>query len=326
MYLKGYIQALKENSFAIPIYSDGDKYYCHDLDDYYKIKEFYQIQIPDDYFIKLYLSKKFELGSIGASVFIGTEGYLVYNKSDIIINEIINYLNDTTKVNEFIHVKSEANKLQQIHKLNSIEISYTCISNSENIIGIDSIKPSYVSDDIVRYTLDDYMKIEAELLAHKSYHIQDDIIIKYLEKLIFDKDLYFTNKEIIYSLFKKYLDENKTAFEELIFDSEISEGFTSYLKNSGKINLIPITELTIEETLKIRATERRKKLKEFNYKFINNSSRIDEMERVPAYKRLGVELDEVPGKNRKLVPLVISIETKVDKLKPETEKTNETSK
>jgi cell division protein FtsZ len=49
-------------------------------------------------------------------------------------------------------------------------------------------------------------------------------------------------------------------------------------------------EMTIEETLKHRADERRRKLKEFNYKFHNNPSRVDEMEKEPAYKRLGVDL------------------------------------
>jgi cell division protein FtsZ len=39
-------------------------------------------------------------------------------------------------------------------------------------------------------------------------------------------------------------------------------------------------EMTIEETLKLRADERRKKLKEFNYKF-HNVSKIDEYEREP---------------------------------------------
>lgn len=49
-------------------------------------------------------------------------------------------------------------------------------------------------------------------------------------------------------------------------------------------------EMTIEETLKHRADERRRKLKEFNYKFHNNPSRIEELEKEPAYKRLGVDL------------------------------------
>jgi cell division protein FtsZ len=49
-------------------------------------------------------------------------------------------------------------------------------------------------------------------------------------------------------------------------------------------------EMTIEETLKHRADERRRKLKEFNYKFHNNPSRIEELEKEPAYKRLGLDL------------------------------------
>jgi cell division protein FtsZ len=56
-------------------------------------------------------------------------------------------------------------------------------------------------------------------------------------------------------------------------------------------------EMTIEETLKMRADERRRKLKEFNYKFHNNASRIDEMEKEPAYKRLGVDLSNENNAN-----------------------------
>ncbi|MBP1839172.1 cell division protein FtsZ [Formosa algae] len=46
----------------------------------------------------------------------------------------------------------------------------------------------------------------------------------------------------------------------------------------------------ISEMLKERAAERRRKMKDFNYKF--NTSKIEEIEKVPAYKRQGVNLDE----------------------------------
>jgi cell division protein FtsZ len=59
--------------------------------------------------------------------------------------------------------------------------------------------------------------------------------------------------------------------------------------NTTLENISPM-EMTIDETLKFRADERRKKLKEFNYKFHNNVSRIDELEKEPAYKRLGIDL------------------------------------
>jgi cell division protein FtsZ len=50
--------------------------------------------------------------------------------------------------------------------------------------------------------------------------------------------------------------------------------------------------LTITELQK-RAEERRQKMKGFNYKFTDQMNKnIDEIERQPAYKRLGVNLDE----------------------------------
>ncbi len=54
---------------------------------------------------------------------------------------------------------------------------------------------------------------------------------------------------------------------------------------------------TIEESLKSRVDERRRKLKEFNYKFNNNVNRIEEIEKQPAYKRAGIELDETNSKD-----------------------------
>ncbi|MNK06972.1 Cell division protein FtsZ [compost metagenome] len=58
-------------------------------------------------------------------------------------------------------------------------------------------------------------------------------------------------------------------------------------------------EMTIEETLRLRAEERRKKMKEFNYKFHNSPSKIDEFEKEPAYKRMGIDLNDSRVDNSK---------------------------
>lgn len=50
----------------------------------------------------------------------------------------------------------------------------------------------------------------------------------------------------------------------------------------------------ISKTLRDRADERRKKMKAFNYKF--NTSKIDEYEKEPAYKRQGIELSNSNSK------------------------------
>lgn len=56
----------------------------------------------------------------------------------------------------------------------------------------------------------------------------------------------------------------------------------------------PISEKLIE-----RAQDRRAKMKEFNYKFRSNLSKIDEIEKQPAYKRAGIDLDQNnPGEEK----------------------------
>ncbi|WP_416444372.1 cell division protein FtsZ [Leeuwenhoekiella sp. A16] len=57
----------------------------------------------------------------------------------------------------------------------------------------------------------------------------------------------------------------------------------------------PISKLLTE-----RAAERKRMMKEFNYKFNHNHAKIDEIEKQPAYKRMGVNLDENPSAQGKI--------------------------
>lgn len=70
-------------------------------------------------------------------------------------------------------------------------------------------------------------------------------------------------------------------------------------------------EMTIEESAKIIADERRRKLKEFNYKFHNNPSRVEEYEKEPAYKRSGVDLS-TPQQNNSNSRLSIGTDSNND--------------
>ncbi len=69
------------------------------------------------------------------------------------------------------------------------------------------------------------------------------------------------------------------------------------VNTSVDFDAISPMEMTIEESLRMRADERRKKLKEFNYKFHNNVSKIDEYEKEPAYKRLGIDISNNQANN-----------------------------
>ena len=115
---------------------------------------------------------------------------------------------------------------------------------------------------VVKYSLEEYMEIENDLISSKP-------AAKIVEEPI-EESLNFT---------MKVAEPTQPA----------------YATHSEDISPM---EMTIEETLKLRADERRRKLKEFNYKFHNNPSRVDELEKEPAYKRLGVDLTENYSSNK----------------------------
>lgn len=52
-------------------------------------------------------------------------------------------------------------------------------------------------------------------------------------------------------------------------------------------------DASINDILKKRAEERKRKMKEFNYKFNNAAQSLNDLEKEPAYKRMGVNLKEV---------------------------------
>ena len=86
--------------------------------------------------------------------------------------------------------------------------------------------------------------------------------------------------------------ENKRAEEEIKFELKTAST-QSEINNIDTISQeVSPLDLTISELQK-RAAERRKNMKKFNYSFNENlNNNIDEIERQPAYKRQGVDLDK----------------------------------
>ena len=115
---------------------------------------------------------------------------------------------------------------------------------------------------VIKYSLEEYMEVENDLMSSKP-----------AEKIIED-----------------------VVPEELNITLKPKVDFATDADYTTTSEVSPM-ELTIEETLRLRAEERRKKLKEFNYKFHNNVSRIDELEKEPAYKRLGIDLSNTQSNN-----------------------------
>lgn len=146
-------------------------------------------------------------------------------------------------------VEAEAEKTV-LFELDPIATNEIIVNEPKQVIPMTEVNET----GVVRYSLEEYMEVESELLNSKP-------VVNVVEEPV-NEEMNITVKKV-----------------------ETPVAFTS---SFDEIN--PTAELTIEETLKMRADERRKKLKEFNYKFHNNSSRLDEMEKVPAYKRMGVDL------------------------------------
>ena len=112
---------------------------------------------------------------------------------------------------------------------------------------------------IVKYSLEDYLEIETQIEATKEVNMVNEPV---------DEELNFTMKKEVEKL------ENNIHFDA-----------------------VSPLEMSIEETLKFRAEERKLKMKDFNHKFINNNAQIDEFEKEPAYKRMGIDVTSAPSSN-----------------------------
>ncbi len=78
--------------------------------------------------------------------------------------------------------------------------------------------------------------------------------------------------------------------EEIVFEKRTISEPGSNEKNANEEE-DPMNS-PISKILRDRTEERKRKMKEFNYKFKNSPSRIDEIEKQPAYKRMGIDLNE----------------------------------
>jgi cell division protein FtsZ len=110
---------------------------------------------------------------------------------------------------------------------------------------------------IIKYSLEDYLEMESQVETVKEVSVVNEPI---------DEELNFTMKKEV------------EKFEDNIHFDSVS----------------PL-EMSIEETLKFRAEERKRKMKEFNHKFNNSNAQIDEFEREPAYKRMGIDVTSTPS-------------------------------
>ncbi|WP_347374192.1 cell division protein FtsZ [Aequorivita sp. Q41] len=116
-------------------------------------------------------------------------------------------------------------------------------------------------EGVKRYSLDDYQEVENNLNSAKPSKLMAEDVEE--EEIVFEK---------------------RTVSEPEANEADLN-------KNDDPLNS-PISKLLIERT-----EERKRKMKEFNYKFSNSPSRLDEIEKQPAYKRMGIDLNETKNES-----------------------------
>lgn len=203
-------------------------------------------------------------------------------EDDFIIIEAKSILNDIEVVDpEIVSPKAEEdqftlsfdmplNDSEENHEEEEKEHTIT-FNLDDDVKDIDvneyvEVKPvlEYKNEGETRYNLEEYMELETQLTGAKS-------VAETHEPKLVENELVF---------------EKKTLEVEAKKEGENADG-----------NIDPFNS-SISDLLKERADERRKKLKNFNYKFQNNRNSIDEIEKQPAYKRQGVDLNDVPKEQK----------------------------
>ncbi|HEY9169249.1 MAG TPA: cell division protein FtsZ [Lutibacter sp.] len=139
-------------------------------------------------------------------------------------------------------------------------------------------------------------KVEEAKANINNIEVKDPKQLSAIKKV--DEDIYFTLED-----YTELEDNLAKASKPVIIDDKSNDDEMNFtLSSKPEINVkdyevvdhkeISPLDLTIAE-LQQRAADRREKMKNFNYKFSNKLSKnIDEMDKEPAYKRMGIELDQ----------------------------------
>ena len=208
-------------------------------------------------------------------------------------NDLEDEINETKSINDievidFTHVVDEKENLIENEVVNEIDIDLIEEEETENSINwslFDEDKKDNLSGkEIINEAIDvneieviDYIELipteEKNEIGEVIHEMEDHMLFEPLSELSENSTL-VENSDIVET--------------EVEVEAEVKEEIVSEIPTSDE-EIDPLNT-SIEDLQKQRSKERRLRMKEFNYKF--NNSKIDEIEKVPAYKRQGVDLEE----------------------------------
>ena len=208
-------------------------------------------------------------------------------------NGLEDEINETKSINDievidFTHVVDEKENLIENEVVNEIDIDLIEEEETENSINwslFDEDKKDNLSGkekineaiDVNEIEVIDYIELipteEKNEIGEVIHEMEDHMLFEPLSELSENSTL-VENSDIVET--------------EVEVEAEVKEEIVSEIPTSDE-EIDPLNT-SIEDLQKQRSKERRLRMKEFNYKF--NNSKIDEIEKVPAYKRQGVDLEE----------------------------------
>ncbi|CAI8275058.1 MAG: Cell division protein FtsZ [Flavobacteriaceae bacterium] len=225
----------------------------------------------------------------------------VLEEDELIINEDILVTNDNIKsievesyeiiTNEITINEEETSLIQnEVEEDNKEDFSPTFdwslfddtstteVKNSEELIEAE-IKDEPIID-VNEIEVVDYI----ELVSTEESNLEGEVIHELSDHIVIEPLLKENSEDFEVDV----LIEEESNMELIKKDNELEKELIVSLKDEKLIDPLnsPIADLQLQ-----RSKERRLKMKEFNYKF--NNSKIEDIEKEPAYKRLGIDLEEV---------------------------------
>lgn len=206
---------------------------------------------------------------------------LVNEIEDVLIYDLeaseIEIIDDSSSVNQLIETTDF---------IKNIDVTFEIVSEQNNML-IET------TDDLLNIPV-----FGAEIISEHKQIIPEDIEVKQPVTLFNVTEV--EDKGVIKHSLEEYMEVENQLLDSKPDNTQSNDNFDIKIKepNSTQKPLLNLsadvdpTDLTIEETMRLKNEARSTKLKKFNYNFNNSLGDLNELENEPAYKRSGIELDD----------------------------------
>tara|TARA_A100001011_G_scaffold107261_1_gene113781 strand:+ start:32675 stop:34519 length:1845 start_codon:yes stop_codon:yes gene_type:complete len=227
------------------------------------------------------------------------------HQSDSIVDKKVNDESQQKKI------ESEINEI-----LRNIDITFEVIEPEINKININEIEVNgieYISPELNDFSENNDSKNEISFDLFSSHN---DINNNNVEQEIIESNIEFENhnnfeKEHVTDFTNA--EEDNIEFIKLDLNDEVSEDYEINEKiqvNEDNFDIeteeaINLFEKPIDTDLDNENLIRKENLKQYNYVFKNKNSTIEDLEKIPAYKRMGIEINNQKTQNEDILSKTI---------------------